>query len=51
MSSASLALVQSRGGAVTSSVVDGVERVDLDFRIEYRQDRPSVFGDRGPGQA
>jgi serine/threonine-protein kinase RsbW len=51
MSSASLALVQQRGGEVSSSVVDGVEHVDLDFRLEYRQDRPSVFGDRGPGRA
>jgi hypothetical protein len=51
MQAASLALVASRGGEVSSSVVDGVEHVDLDFRLEYRQDRPSVFGDRGPGRA
>jgi serine/threonine-protein kinase RsbW len=51
MKAASLALVQQLGGEVSSSVVDGVEHVDLDFRLEYRQDRPSVFGDRGPGRA
>ena len=51
MNAASLALVQTLGGEVSSSVVDGVEHVDLDFRLEYRQDRPSVFGDRGPGRA
>jgi hypothetical protein len=51
MSSASFALVSELGGAVSTSVVDGVEHVDLDFRLEYRQDRPFIFGDRGPGQA
>ena len=51
MNAASLALVQTLGGEISSSVVDGVEHVDLDFRLEYRQDRPSVFGDRGPGRA
>jgi len=51
MSSASIAMVQQLGGEVKSSVVDGVEHVDLDFRLEYTQDRPSVFGDRGPGRA
>jgi hypothetical protein len=51
MSSASIALVQELGGEVSSTVVDGVERVDLDFRLEYKQDRPFIFGDRGPGRA
>ena len=51
MNAVSLALVAQRGGAVSSSIVDGVEHVDLDFRLEYRQDRPSVFGDRGTGRA
>jgi hypothetical protein len=52
MNSASLSLLKNLGGEVTSTVVDGVEHVDLDFRINYRENRPFLFDDeRGAGRA
>ena len=48
---ASLALLNKLGGEYNSSVVDGVEHLNLDFDIKYKEERPSLFHDRENGQA
>ena len=50
-SSASLALLSTLGGQYDSRVVDGVQHLDLDFDIKYKENRPFIFHDRQDGQA
>ncbi|MCC7478232.1 hypothetical protein IT575_07205 [bacterium] len=49
--SASLALLQSMGGELSSKVVDGVPQLDLGFTIRYKEDRPHIFNDKENGRA
>ena len=46
-----LALLKTMGGEVTSNVIDGVEHLDLNFEIKYRENRPYLFHDRPDGKA
>ncbi|MCH7472475.1 hypothetical protein IIA79_05935 [bacterium] len=50
-SAASLALLKSLGGEYNSTVVDGVEHLDLDFQIKYKDDRPYILYEREAVQA
>lgn len=48
---ASLALLKQLGGEYNSSVVDGVEHLDINFEIKYQEERPFLFHERDSGQA
>jgi len=48
---ANIALLKSLGGEYNTSVVDGVEHLDLDFEIKYRENRPVLFHEPSDGQA
>lgn len=48
---ANLAVLKTLGGEYNSSVVDGVEHLDIGFDIKYREDRPFIFDDRQDGRA
>ncbi|MCB1185686.1 hypothetical protein KDL29_00845 [bacterium] len=48
---ANLAVLKSLGGEYNSSVIDGVEHLDIGFDIKYREDRPFIFDDRQDGRA
>ena len=50
-SAANLALLKTLGGKYDSTIVDGVEHLDLNFEIKYREDRPFLFHDREDGRA
>jgi hypothetical protein len=50
-SSASLALLHTLGGNYDSRVEDGVQHLDLDFDIKYKENRPFIFHDRSDGRA
>ena|SRR5690606_13936338 len=48
---ANLALLSTMGGEVKSNVIDGIEHLDLNFEIKYRENRPYLFNDRTDGKA
>lgn len=48
---ANLAILQSLGGEYNSSVVDGVEHLDINFKLKYKEDRPFIFNDQEDGRA
>jgi len=48
---ASMALLKKLGGEYTSSVVDGVEHLDIGFDIKHLDGRPVIFRDGTDGQA
>ena len=48
---ASLALLSQLGGRYETQVTDGVARLDLNFDIKYKEDRPFIFGDQPDGEA
>ncbi|MCB1218151.1 MAG: hypothetical protein R3F46_11590 [bacterium] len=48
---ANLAVLKNLGGEYNSSVIDGVEHLDIGFDIKYREDRPFIFDDRTDGRA
>ena len=48
---ANLAVLKNLGGEYNSSVIDGVEHLDIGFDIKYREDRPFIFDDRQDGRA
>ena len=48
---AGLALLRELGGHYDTSVVDGVEHLDIDFQIKYTEDRPFIFHDHTDGRA
>ncbi len=48
---ASLALMKRLGGTIGSEVIDGVEILNLDFDIKYKEDRPFIFHDQPDGRA
>ena len=50
-SSASMALLNTLGGEISSSVVDGREQVNIDFEIAYRENRPYIFDGNDTGRA
>lgn len=46
-----LELLKTLGGEYHTSVVDGVDQLDIGFTIKYREDRPFLFHERENGQA
>jgi len=48
---ANLALLSKLGGEYNSTTVDGVEHLNIDFDIKYKEDRPFLFNERDSGQA
>lgn len=52
LNAANLALLKTKGADVNSTVIDGVEHLDLGFKIRYNEEnRPFIFDDRNPGRA
>ena len=49
--SAGLSLLSQLGGSYDTSIVDGVEHLDLDFEIKHRDNRPFIFNGPKDGQA
>jgi hypothetical protein len=49
--SASLALLKGKGGEYTSTVVDGREQLNIDFKIGYKENRPFIFDGNDTGRA
>jgi hypothetical protein len=50
-SSANLALLQTLGGSYDARLEDGVQHLDLDFDIKYKENRPFIFHERNDGRA
>jgi hypothetical protein len=48
---ASLVLMKRLGGTIGSEVIDGVEMLNLNFEIKYKEDRPFIFHDQPDGRA
>lgn len=48
---ASLALLQRLGGEYNSTIIDGVEHLNIDFKVKYEDDRPFIFNERKTGRA
>jgi len=48
---ANLALLKQLGGVYNSTVVDGVEELNIDFDVKYKDDRPFIFDERPTGRA
>lgn len=48
---ASLALMQRLGGTIGSEVIDGVDTLNLNFDIKYKENRPFLFHDKSDGRA
>jgi hypothetical protein len=49
--SANLALLKRLGGEYNSTIVDGVELLNIDFQVKYKDDRPFIFNERKTGRA
>ena len=48
---ASMALLKKLGGEYTSTVIDGVEHLDIGFDIKHQDGRPVIFRDQEDGRA
>lgn len=46
-----LELLKTLGGEYSTSNVDGVDQLDIDFTIKYQEDRPFLFHEREDWQA
>jgi hypothetical protein len=44
-------LLKTLGGEYSTSVIDGVDQLDIGFTIKYQEDRPFLFHEREDGQA
>lgn len=50
-SAANLAMLKQMGGTIGSEVVDGIDTLNLDFDIKYKENRPFIFNDNEDGRA
>jgi serine/threonine-protein kinase RsbW len=49
--SANLALLARLGAEYKSTVVDGVEHLNIDLQVKYKDNRPFIFNERKTGRA